>query len=45
MNNTIYCRIVKEEDLYETSRQFSFGYFGTAGTQYTLSITPAEDSN
>lgn len=45
MNNRIYCLVVTDEASYEADISFSFGHFGTAGTQYTLSIIPASGSN
>ena len=39
-NNTIYCRVEKDKQTYETSINFTFSQYGTSGTQYTLSIVP-----
>lgn len=38
--NTIYCLLEKEDKLFNANITFSFSTYGTAGTQYTLSITP-----
>ena len=39
-NNTIYCKVLKDDEIYEVEKSFSFVTFGTSGTQYTLAVTP-----
>ena len=40
-NNTIYCKVVKQKQSFETSQLFTFASLGTNGTDYSLTITPA----
>lgn len=41
-NNTIICKVLKDGFEYETSKSFTFGTWGSNGTDYTLSIVPIE---
>jgi hypothetical protein len=42
-NNSIICKVVKDSFEYETSYLFTFSTYGNNGTDYTLSIVPAEN--
>lgn len=44
-NNTIYCKIVKGEYVFETEILLNFNSYGTSGTDYTLVIQPAGSQN
>jgi hypothetical protein len=39
-NNTISCKVVTDEKVYETEKVFTFASYGTSGTDYTLVVTP-----
>ena len=40
-NNTIYCKVIKDDVIYEAEITFTFASYGTSGTDYTLVITPS----
>ena len=37
-NNTIYCYIIKNNDIFKGSASLTFGQHGTSGTDYTFSL-------
>ena len=50
-NNTIYCYIIKNSDIFKSSATLTFGQHGTSGTDYTFTlgfiqkIAPKKDEN
>lgn len=50
-NNTIYCYIIKNSDIFKGSASLTFGQHGTSGTDYTFTlgfiqkIAPKKDEN
>lgn len=44
-NNTIICKVIKDNQEYHTEKLFSFSTYGNSGTDYTVSIVPTENQS